>query len=109
MATVQKDKKAKEESVAAGFEPAREFPNGFQVHRLNHSAKQPVLLLKIGSKNLYQPSPQKPIHFTFIETSKPQFSFSGQKGKSTNGKRGIGCCRVRTCAGISQWISSPSP
>ena len=28
-------------SVAAGFEPAREFPNGFQVHRLNHSAKQP--------------------------------------------------------------------
>ena len=29
-------------SVAAGFEPAREFPNGFQVHRLNHSAKQPA-------------------------------------------------------------------
>lgn len=23
----------------AGFEPAREVPNGFQVHRLNHSAK----------------------------------------------------------------------
>tara|TARA_X000000368_G_scaffold346474_1_gene285822 strand:+ start:8709 stop:9113 length:405 start_codon:yes stop_codon:yes gene_type:complete len=22
----------------AGFEPAREYPNGFQVHRLNHSA-----------------------------------------------------------------------
>ena len=44
MDTVQKDKKAKEESVAAGFEPAREFPNGFQVHRLNHSAKQPVFL-----------------------------------------------------------------
>ncbi len=28
-------------STAAGFEPTREFPNGFQVHRLNHSAKQP--------------------------------------------------------------------
>ena len=34
----------KEPTVAAGFEPAREFPNGFQVHRLNHSAKQPKIM-----------------------------------------------------------------
>ena len=25
-------------STLAGFEPTREIPNGFQVHRLNHSA-----------------------------------------------------------------------
>jgi hypothetical protein len=37
-------------ATAAGFEPTREFPNGcrvhtaacIQVHRLNHSAKQPL-------------------------------------------------------------------
>ena len=25
-------------TLPAGFEPAREYPNGFRVHRLNHSA-----------------------------------------------------------------------
>ena len=28
----------KKNSLRTGFEPAREDPNGFQVHRLNHSA-----------------------------------------------------------------------
>ena len=28
-------------ATAAGFEPTNEFRSGFQVHRLNHSAKQP--------------------------------------------------------------------
>ena len=28
----------KKYSLRTGFEPAREYPNGFQVHRLNHSA-----------------------------------------------------------------------
>ena len=25
-------------TLSTGFEPVREYPNGFQVHRLNHSA-----------------------------------------------------------------------
>ncbi len=29
-------------STAAGFEPAREYPNGFQVRLLNHSDKPPL-------------------------------------------------------------------
>ena len=30
-------------TTAAGFEPTRECPNGFQVHHLNHSVKQPFI------------------------------------------------------------------
>ena len=33
-----KPKIKEKNSTTAGFEPAREDPNGFQVHRLNHSA-----------------------------------------------------------------------
>ena len=29
-------------SLSTGFEPVREYPNGFQVHRLNHSATTAV-------------------------------------------------------------------
>ena len=35
---VRKRKKTKNKTLSAGFEPAREDPNGFLVHRLNHSA-----------------------------------------------------------------------
>ena len=31
-------------TTAAGFEPTRECPNGFLVHHLNHSVKQPFIL-----------------------------------------------------------------
>ena len=31
-------KKTKKKSLRAGFEPAREYPIGFRVQRLNHSA-----------------------------------------------------------------------
>ena len=30
---------------ATGLEPVREFPNGFQVHRLNHSAKLTIYII----------------------------------------------------------------
>ena len=33
----------KKVALSAGFEPAREDPNGFLVHRLNHSATTTVL------------------------------------------------------------------
>ena len=32
----------KNSALSAGFEPAREDPNGFLVHRLNHSATTTV-------------------------------------------------------------------
>ena len=44
----EKEKKA----LSAGFEPAREDPNGFLVHRLNHSAtttlRRCCLLFEVG-------------------------------------------------------------
>ena len=33
-----KKKNENKNTLSAGFEPARENPNGFRVHRLNHSA-----------------------------------------------------------------------
>jgi hypothetical protein len=43
---VQKSSFDKKATTAAGFEPTREFPNAFRVHRLNHSARQPSVLVK---------------------------------------------------------------
>ena len=39
------------EPLSAGFEPAREDPNGFQVHRLNHSATTTVFDVNCEVKN----------------------------------------------------------
>ena len=39
----------KKNPTLAGFEPAREDPNGFQVHRLNHSATMSFLILRFSS------------------------------------------------------------
>ena len=35
---------SKKGTVAAGFEPTRAGPSGFQVHLLNHSDKRPALI-----------------------------------------------------------------
>ena len=39
----ERDKQIFAKTTAAGFEPTREFPNGFLVHHLNRSVKQPIL------------------------------------------------------------------
>ena len=39
------------EPLSAGFEPAREDPNGFQVHRFNHSATTTVFDVNCEVKN----------------------------------------------------------
>ena len=41
----------KKYALSAGFEPAREYPNGFLVHRLNHSAT--TTDCNVRSKKLY--------------------------------------------------------
>ena len=41
-------------TTRAGLEPAREYPNGFQVHRFNHSATVSSKFLK--ESYLYFPS-----------------------------------------------------
>ena len=40
-ASLEFSRRKKRSATAAGFEPTHEFRNGFQVHRLNHSARQP--------------------------------------------------------------------
>ena len=41
-------------SWLTGFEPAQEYPNGFQVHRLNHSATTTYMnMLASKDHNMY--------------------------------------------------------
>ena len=42
------------EPLSAGFEPAREDPNGFQVHRLIHSATTTVFDVNCEVKNCHR-------------------------------------------------------
>ena len=42
--TAAPSQRKKRYTTAAGFEPAREFPNAFRVHLLNHSDKQSHIL-----------------------------------------------------------------
>ena len=48
--TTKPKKEIEKRSQSAGFEPARAEPNGFLVHRLNHSATTAMTsyVLKIG-------------------------------------------------------------
>ena len=40
-------------TTAAGFEPTRECPNGFQVHHLNDLVKQPFILAKTIVRHIH--------------------------------------------------------
>ena len=48
-------------SLPAGFEPARETPNGFQVHRLNHSAKAAGVCLHAHFMGIYSFCTPRPL------------------------------------------------
>ena len=45
MQQTEQSHKQQKVALSAGFEPAREDPNGFLVHRLNHSATTTVLVV----------------------------------------------------------------
>ena len=71
-------------SSPIGFEPMRGNPNGFQVHRLNHSATTTYNFI---TEN-------------YLSVSIEDFVTSEKMYVAD---------RIRTYAGKSQWISSPSP
>ena len=66
--TKSQGKSKREFTTAAGFEPTREFPSGFLVHRLNRSARQPNssklffpgMALQIETKNKFWNTKIKP-------------------------------------------------
>ena len=108
-----------------GFEPVRAEPNGFRVHRLNHSAT--TALPSDGKVNVAQ---LLVVLQLLVSSAKKSLSYPilippGRRllGNRLGSQRAahidwrtdtIHCktCavgRIRTCAGRAQWISSPSP
>ena len=125
-------------SLPTGFEPVRAEPNGFRVHRLNHSATTAVLhfrlsifILTLDIFFIFFPKQNTVLLLTFCVKKTDETIRRRRRMKRRirrekllqeiihelqvninlqiiNFKR-CAVGRIRTCAGRAQWISSPSP
>ena len=105
----------KNRSTAAGFEPTRECPNGFQVHRLNHSARQPdskYLLLCVKSnwcfnEQLHNYCPLMIPSFCFYSRLREIFviEVTGNRLYLRNDRQGVGKTVFKSGSCSSNWIN----
>ena len=91
--------KHKKISLRARFEPAREDPIRIRDHRPNHSAiaAGAIRLSALCWTSSFQCEP--------LDAWLPFQSWIS----FFNSKKGLAASRIRTCAGRSHWISSPTP
>ena len=73
---IRKRKKTKNQALSAGFEPAREDPNGFLVHRLNHSATTTFLFDIFSYQRLHELGRRKNTNLANASTSSNYFTVS---------------------------------